>query len=64
MHRIVIVGGGAGGLALATQLGKKLGKKMKECAAAIEQLQMWADRIGVPLVKHKAGSDPAAATSG
>jgi fused signal recognition particle receptor len=29
-------------------------------AAAIEQLQMWADRIGVPIVKHKAGSDPAA----
>jgi fused signal recognition particle receptor len=29
-------------------------------AAAIEQLQMWADRIGVPLVKHKAASDPAA----
>jgi NADH dehydrogenase len=27
MHRIVIVGGGAGGLALATQLGKRLGKK-------------------------------------
>ena len=26
-HRIVIVGGGAGGLSLATQLGKKLGKK-------------------------------------
>jgi fused signal recognition particle receptor len=29
-------------------------------AAAIEQLQMWADRVGVQLVKHKAGSDPAA----
>ena len=29
-------------------------------AAAIEQLQMWADRIGVPLIKHQAGSDPAA----
>jgi fused signal recognition particle receptor len=29
-------------------------------AAAIEQLQMWADRVDVPLVKHKAGSDPAA----
>ncbi len=29
-------------------------------AAAIEQLQMWADRIGVPMIKHKAGSDPAA----
>ncbi|MDB5845899.1 MAG: dehydrogenase [Polaromonas sp.] len=27
MHRIVIVGGGAGGLALATKLGKQLGKK-------------------------------------
>ncbi len=27
MQRIVIVGGGAGGLALATQLGRKLGKK-------------------------------------
>lgn len=27
MHRIVIVGGGAGGLALATQLGKRLGRK-------------------------------------
>ncbi|MEK6374804.1 MAG: signal recognition particle-docking protein FtsY [Acidobacteriota bacterium] len=29
-------------------------------AAAIEQLQHWADRVGVPLVKHKTGSDPAA----
>ena len=29
-------------------------------AAAIEQLQHWADRVGVPLVTHKAGSDPAA----
>jgi len=29
-------------------------------AAAIEQLQMWADRVSVPLIKHKAGSDPAA----
>src|SRR5438874_11049551 len=29
-------------------------------AAAIEQLEMWADRVGVPIVKHKAGSDPGA----
>jgi NADH dehydrogenase len=29
MHKIVIVGGGAGGLELATQLGNKLGKKGK-----------------------------------
>jgi len=29
-------------------------------AAAIEQLQLWADRIGVQMIKHKAGSDPGA----
>ncbi|HUP49237.1 MAG TPA: signal recognition particle-docking protein FtsY, partial [Thermoanaerobaculia bacterium] len=29
-------------------------------AAAIEQLEKWTERVGVPLVKHKAGSDPAA----
>ena len=29
-------------------------------AAAIEQLQLWADRVGVEMVKHKAGSDPGA----
>jgi fused signal recognition particle receptor len=28
-------------------------------AAAIEQLQIWADRVGVPVVKQKMGSDPA-----
>lgn len=28
-------------------------------AAAIEQLETWADRIGVPIVKQKMGSDPA-----
>ncbi|HSE42197.1 MAG TPA: signal recognition particle-docking protein FtsY, partial [Acidobacteriota bacterium] len=29
-------------------------------AAAVEQLQIWADRIGVELLKQKQGSDPAA----
>src|SRR5712692_4421755 len=29
-------------------------------AAAIEQFQLWADRVGVEMVKHKAGSDPGA----
>lgn len=29
-------------------------------AAAIEQLQEWAERIGVSLIRHQAGSDPAA----
>jgi len=29
-------------------------------AAAIDQLEIWADRVGVDLVKHKEGADPAA----
>jgi len=29
-------------------------------AAAIDQLQFWADRTGVPMIKHRTGSDPAA----
>ncbi len=29
-------------------------------AAAIDQLQIWADRVGVELIKHQEGSDPGA----
>lgn len=29
-------------------------------AAAIEQLETWAKRIGIPLIKHKEGADPSA----
>ena len=29
-------------------------------AAAVEQLEVWAERLGVDVVKHKEGSDPAA----
>lgn len=29
-------------------------------AAAIEQLEVWSSRAGVPLIKHQSGSDPAA----
>jgi len=29
-------------------------------AAAVEQLSIWAERIGVQIVKHQSGSDPAA----
>ncbi|NTV90344.1 MAG: signal recognition particle-docking protein FtsY [Clostridiales bacterium] len=29
-------------------------------AAAIDQLQVWADRVGVDIIKHSEGSDPAA----
>lgn len=43
------------------QSGKKvvLGAADTFRAAAIDQLQIWADRVGVPLVKQKMGSDPA-----
>lgn len=29
-------------------------------AAAVEQLTIWSDRTGVPIIKHKDGADPAA----
>ena len=29
-------------------------------AAAVDQLTIWADRLGVEIVKHKMGADPAA----
>ncbi len=28
-------------------------------AAAIDQLQVWADRVGIPIIKQSMGSDPA-----
>ena len=37
LHRIVVVGGGAGGLELATQLGDKLGKRSKAHITLIEK---------------------------
>ena len=33
-------------------------------AAAVDQLQIWADRAGVDIVRAKEGSDPASASSG
>jgi fused signal recognition particle receptor len=43
------------------QAGKKvlLGAADTFRAAAIEQLEIWADRVEVPLIKQKMGSDPA-----
>jgi fused signal recognition particle receptor len=43
------------------QAGKKvvLGAADTFRAAAIDQLQIWADRVGVPLIKQKMGADPA-----
>ncbi|WP_372794365.1 signal recognition particle-docking protein FtsY [Lutibacter sp.] len=49
---------------LAAQFNKKgkkvvLGAADTFRAAAIDQLQVWADRVGVPLVRQEMGSDPA-----
>ncbi len=38
LHKIVIVGGGAGGLELATKLGKKLGKKKKADITLVDKV--------------------------
>lgn len=43
------------------QAGKKvyLGAADTFRAAAVDQLQIWGDRIGIPVIKQKMGSDPA-----
>src|SRR6478672_2572912 len=51
---------------LAWLLKNQMNKKVMVCAsdtfraAAVDQLTIWADRIGVEIVKHKMGADPAA----
>src|SRR5690349_7383230 len=51
---------------LAWLLKDQMKKKVMVCAsdtfraAAVDQLTIWADRIGVEIVKHKMGADPAA----
>src|SRR4051812_29700518 len=51
---------------LAWLLKNEMNKKVMVCAsdtfraAAVDQLTIWAQRIGVEIVKHKMGSDPAA----
>ena len=53
-------------IAKLAYLYKDLGKKVMLAAgdtfraAASEQLELWADRAGVPLVKAREGADPAA----
>jgi fused signal recognition particle receptor len=51
---------------LAWLLKNEMNKKVMVCAsdtfraAAVDQLSIWADRLGVEIVKHKMGADPAA----
>ena len=69
MHVIMVVG--VNGVGKTTTIGKLANKYTKAGktvilgaadtfrAAAIDQLQIWADRVGVDLVKQQMGSDPA-----
>lgn len=69
---LVILVVGVNGVGKTTTIGK-LAKRYKEAgkkvilgaadtfrAAAIEQLEIWAERAGCEIVKHKEGSDPSA----
>ena len=67
---IMIIGvNGSGKTTSIAKLAKKLKDKDKSVilvaadtfrAAAAQQLSIWADRIGVPIIKHKEGADPSA----
>ncbi len=68
---VILVAGvnGSGKTTSIAKLGFILSKDNKKVivaacdtfrAAAVEQLSIWAERIGVQIVKHKQGSDPAA----
>jgi fused signal recognition particle receptor len=67
----VIMVVGVNGVGKTTTIGK-LANKFKKAgksvylgaadtfrAAAVEQLEIWGDRVGIPVVKQKMGSDPA-----
>ena len=67
---ILVIGINGGGktttISKIANMYKKQGKKVMLAAAdtfraaASEQLQIWADRVGVPIVKHQEGADPSA----
>lgn len=67
---ILVIGINGGGktttIGKIANMYKKQGKKVMLAAAdtfraaASEQLQIWADRVGLPIVKHQEGADPSA----
>ncbi len=67
---ILMIGvNGAGKTTTIAKLGRMLQKQGKSVllvaadtfrAAAAEQLTIWADRIGAPIIKHQEGADPSA----
>lgn len=68
----VILAAGVNGVGKTTTIGKLALRFISEGnsvvlaaadtfrAAAIEQLEIWADRTGAEIIKHRSGSDPAA----
>lgn len=70
-HPFVIMVVGVNGVGKTTTIGKLANQFKKEGkkvilgaadtfrAAAVDQLAIWADRVGVPIVKQAMGSDPA-----
>jgi fused signal recognition particle receptor len=69
----VILVAGINGAGKTTSIAKltwliknQMGKKVMVCAsdtfraAAVDQLTIWSERLGVEIVKHKMGADPAA----
>ncbi len=71
-HVIIVVGvNGVGKTTTIGKLGKKFVDEKKKVlfaaadtfrAAAIDQLEVWARRVGADIVKHQEGADPAAVT--
>ncbi|NLM44109.1 MAG: signal recognition particle-docking protein FtsY [Clostridiales bacterium] len=71
-YPLIIVVIGVNGVGKTTSVGKianiykKLDKKVLIAAAdtfraaAIDQLEIWSNRVGVDIIKHQEGSDPAA----
>ena len=61
----VILVVGVNGVGKTTTIGKlayqfkKAGNKVYLGAAAVEQLDIWGERVGVPVIKQKMGADPA-----
>ena len=70
-HPYVILVVGVNGVGKTTTIGKlayqfkQAGKKVylgaadTFCASAVEQIQIWGDRVGVPVIKQQMGADPA-----
>lgn len=67
---ILVIGvNGSGKTTTIGKLGKLLKDRNKSVifvagdtfrAAAIEQLEIWGERVGIPVIKHKEGADPGA----